>query len=198
MTAQVGDILRITAVMQWAAQDIFTNQYYFQLTTQNEATDTLMMDKIANAMDAFYTIINPHITQTINYISIDGQNITQDVLLPSKAWPVLVNGGGVSDALPTQLAALVYYKTLRPRTRAGQYLPPMEESANTSTGAIQGFVIDDIQDFGNDLVAGILELSVEAVLGAYNPELARFTPVILAIVPPRWRTQRRRRLGVGS
>lgn len=198
MTAQVGDILRITAVLQWANQDFFTNQFYWQLTTQNEATDTLMMDKVATAMDTFYTIVNPAISDEVNYRHIDGQNVTQDVLLPTKDWPILVNGGSAADALPTQTAALVYYKTLRPRTRAGQYLPPFVESVSDTGGVIQAATVTLCQSYGDNVASGILELSVEAVLGAYNPELARFTPVTAAIVATRFRTQRRRRIGVGS
>ncbi len=198
MTAAVGDILRITAVLQWAAQDFFSNQFYFQLSVQNEPTDTLMMDKIAIAIDEAYGLVNLKISNSVNYIRIEGQNVTQDVLLPTKSWPILTTGGSGSEALPTQCAALVYYKTLRPRTRAGQYLPPMTEGSNGTGGVIDAPTVTVLQAFGNYLVSGILELSVEALLGAYNPALLRFTPVIAALVPTRWRTQRRRRIGVGS
>lgn len=198
MTAVVGDVLRITAIFQYLTLDFFSNQFYFKLTTQNEATDSLMMDKIADGLDSYYTFVNGVISDDIGYVNIEGQNVTQDVLLPPKLWPVLVNGGNVGECLPTQIAALVYYKTLRPRTRAAQYLPPMTETSNNPGGNMTAATVAAIQTFGDNMAAGILELSVEGDLGAYNPALARFTPVTLALVPTRWRTQRRRRLGVGS
>jgi len=92
----------------------------------------------------------------------------------------------------------VYYKTLRPRTRAAQYMPPFGEAFSGSGGTLSVSAGLALQDFGDNVASGILELTVEAILGAYNPGLARFTPVTAAIVPSNYRTQRRRRLGVGS
>lgn len=198
MVAAVGDILRLTATFQWAAQDFFTNNYYVKLTTQDTSTDDAMMDAIALHFDAMYTNINAKISASVNYVDIQGQNITQDILLPTKAWPVLTSGGDAGHALPTQVAALVFFRTLRPKTRASVYLPPLGEASSDSGGVIVAATVTALQSFGDDWVAGILELTVEADYGAYNPALARFTQVEAAVVPARFRTQRRRRLGVGS
>ena len=198
MTVAVNDIVRITCVFGLFTNDEATNNYYFKVTTQGEATDTLFMDKVAAHMDRAYTLINSKISTNVTYVNIVGQNITQDVLLPTKLWPVLVAGGDAGEALPTQVTALVFFRTLRPKTRAAIYMPPLTEVSQNAGGAILAAALTQLQSFGDDQVDGIKEITVEADYGAFNPTLVRFTPVNAAIVPTRFRTQRRRRLGVGS
>jgi len=198
LTVAIDDVVRIIAVAQWAAQDFFTNTFYVKVTKQDEATDTLFMDRIAEHMDVVYSLINPDIVSVINYDHIEGQNITANELLPDKDWPVLTVGGDAGAGLPTQVAACVFYRTLRPKTRAAQYIWPYTEASNGSGGVVEAAAVTLLQSFGDAWVAGVLEGTVTADFGAYNPEFARFTPVVSAQVPTRYRTQRRRRLGVGS
>lgn len=198
MTVVVGDIVRIVAVAQWAAQDFFTNTYYLKITKQDRGSDDLFMDGIADHMDGGYIIINGKISSVVNYRHIEGQNITQDVLLPQKNWPTLVAGGDAGAALPTQCSACIFYRTLRPKTRAANFLWPFSEVSNGTGGVVEAAAIAVMDTFGTYWVDGLLETTMEGDYGAYNPLLARFTPVVAAISAARYRTQRRRRLGVGS
>lgn len=198
MAVVVGDIVRIVAVFQWAAQDIFSNIYHFQVGKNDTVDDTQFMERIADMMNTAYLTVNGNIGDNINYVDVEGINLTQDILLPPTAWPSLTTGAGGSQSLPTQVAASVYFRTLRPRTRASKFLPPFTETFNDPGGLITAAAQADMQAFGDAWVDGIADALVEVTLGAYNIEAARFTPVALAIVAPRFRTQRRRRLGVGS
>lgn len=198
MSVAVGDIVRIAAVFQWAVQDIFTNIYHFQVAKNDTVDDTQFMQRIAAMMDTAYINVNPDVSNSVNYVNVEGINITQDVLLPPTAWPTLTIGGSANQALPTQTTALVYYRTLRPRTRAAQYMPPYVESVNDTGGVLVAAAVANLQALGDAWVAGIADVLVEVTLGAYNKPLNRFTPVQLAVVAGRFRTQRRRRIGVGS
>jgi len=186
VTAAVGDIIRITAVAQWAAQDFFTNTFYVKLTKQDRASDSLVMDGIADHLDEAYLLINPDISSSMNYDHIEGQNITQDVLMPDKSWVTLTVGGDAGTALPTQCAACVFYPTLRPRTHAAQFLWPYTQASLQTGGVVLAAAVTLIQSFGDFWVSGIQEVTLEADFGAYNNLLARFTPVIWELAWSSW------------
>lgn len=199
MTVAINDIVRVNCNFQFDGVDLFTNVFHFKITKQDAVDDDAFMDAVALEMDDLYTIINPIITNDIAYIDVDAQNITQNELLPAKAWPALTVGGdAISNALPTQVAACVFFRTLRPKTRASKFIAGLTETNNVDGGVIQPAALAVLQTWGNSYVAGIVSTLVDADYGAYNKALDRFTQVIQARVPTRFRTQRRRRVGVGS
>ena len=198
MSVEVGDIVRIAANFEFGTVDQFVNVFHLQVTVNDELDDDGFMDKVAVGVDTIYDLIAGDLSASLAFTTIEGINITQDVLLPPQDWPILTVGGSASPSLPMQIAPLVYYRTLRPRTRAAQYLPGYTEATNDQGGLLTSAALSNLQDYGNAWVSGILELTVEAGLGAYNRALDRFTPVELAIAATRFRTQRRRRRGVGS
>jgi len=198
MSVAIGDVVRISANFQWAAQDLFTNVYNFQVSRNDSVDDDDFMAQMTDFLEDAYTFMNQDMSDTVNYTNVEGINVTQDVLLPPKAWPVLVNGGNTSEALPTQCSPCVYFRTLRPRTRASKFLPPYGENQNGTGGLLLSAAVTRLQAYGDELVPGISSVDVDAKYGAYNAPLDRFTNVQLAIVATRFRTQRRRRIGVGS
>ena len=198
VSVDVGDVVRIAANFQWAAQDLFTNVYNFQVGRNDSTDDDDFMAQVTDFLEDAYLFINEDISDVVNYVNVEGINVTQDVLLPPKAWPVLTTGGNATQALPTQCSACVYFRTLRPRTRASKFLPPYGENQNGTGGLVEAAAVTRLQEYGDELVPGIASVDVDAKYGAYNALLARFTNVELAIVATRFRTQRRRRLGVGS
>jgi len=198
MPIAVGDILRITAVMQFDGLDDIVNVYHVKVDTNATANDDQFMDEMADAMNDLYTTINIALSELVTYIEVQGQNITQNELLPSKPWPTLVAGLSTSTPLPSQVSACVFHRTLRPKTRASKFLPVMTEGQNDGNGKIGAGTITVLQAFADALTSGFAGSQSFSFYGAYNAGLDRFTDVVLGIVPVRWRTQRRRRLGVGS
>lgn len=194
----VGDIIRVTARMRLLTSDDVVNTYHMRVQVNTTVDDDAFMVEVAADIDALYQGLNVDISTQLTYIDIDAQNITQNELLPGKPWPVLIQGGDAGNLLPTQTCAYVFFRTLRPKTRAAVYIPGYTESSNGSLGEIGPSAGPVLQAFANLLEAGFSGPNFTAEYGAYNRPLDRFTPVDQGIVPLRWRTQRRRRIGVGS
>lgn len=198
MAITAGDIVRVSAEMSRAGADDIFNVYNFRIDTPNPGGDGPTMGNLADLLDDIYTFINLDIPLNVQYDTITGINVTKDELLPAQSWPVLTAGVAVGEPLPNQISACVFWRTLRPKTRASKFLPYYTEAANTGNGTILAGAVTRMQAYGDALVGSIVEGLTTLTYGAFNAPLARFTPVTQAVVPAFFRTQRRRRLGVGS
>lgn len=197
MTVAIGDIVRITARLVLDGSFDVVNVFHFVVAVQDAVNDSAFMEEVADQFDVLYTKINTEVTNRVSYVAVEGQNITQDVLLPSKAWPILVAGIASDSMLPETVSACVFHRTLTPRVRAAKFLPPMTQGSNVGGTIISG-TLSNITDFGNLLTLSLQTLLIELTYVAFNRLLGTTTPVTQAIAPVRWRTQRRRRVGVGS
>lgn len=199
MFPDVNDIIRMVARFQRVGGgDVYTNTLHFKVVTASWATNLIFMGEMADFLDDTYTFVNGEISSAMEYSDIDGQNLTQDVLLPLVTWPVLTIGGNVSEQLPTQVTARPYWPTTRPKTRAALGLIPFGETSQAAGGLLDATAIGAIEDFADELVGTVTLVSGTLLYGAYNPEFTRFTPVDSRVVPSRFRTLRRRRVGVGT
>ena len=193
----VGDIIRVDCNFLFAAATIMQNIYHFKVTLNTSADDAAFMAEVRTEIDAWYQIINLDVVSVLAYNNMTGQNITQNEILVAGAWPVLVNGSDIGEALPTQVAACVFFRTSRPKTRGSKFLPPYSEASNLGGGNIAAAALTRMASFGTNVLAGIDQPNVSADYGPYNVEFNRFTPATSAVTPTRLRTQRRRRVGVG-
>ncbi len=199
MAPLINDVIRVVCVFSRATTpDVYTNTYHFKVLAPGWADNLAFMNQIAQYLDDSYAIVNSEIASGIQYVHIDGQNVTQSVLMPLVSWPFLTAGGNVSDQLPTQVCARPYWPTTRPKTRPAICLPPFGESSQGGGGLIDATALTFITTYTARLVGNIILAGGTCVYGAYNPEFLRFTPVDSAIIPDRFRTLRRRRVGVGS
>lgn len=196
-TIEVNDIIRITCKQMIDGVNEVVGVFHHKCLVTNTGDDDAFMAVVAIIFDGYYTDINPEITDRLSYINIEGQNVTADRLLPAKAWPVLTVGGTASEMLPETVAACVFFRSTRPKTRASKFFAGYTEASNVG-GVLSVAAQNSLQDIGDALVLGYTANGASMQYGAYNAEFDRFTPVNVAIVPTRWRTQRRRRFGVGS
>jgi len=197
MAVEVADILRIAARMRLDGIGDIINVYHFVVAVQDLLDDNEVMDGVATLMDELYTIVNGVIANNVSYESIDGQNITKDELLPSKDWPLLTVGGNVSDMLPEMTACCVFFRTIKPRVRAAKFLPPFTEGGNDE-GLIEAATLALAKDYGDFLVDPLVTTDLQLGYVSFNRVTGVATEIISRVAPARFRTQRRRRLGVGS
>ena len=198
MAVNIDDILRITCNFRFDALDEYVNVYHFEWAGVDGLSDDLAMDQVAADLDAGYDEVNDDVSDKVAFVDIQGQNITKNTLLPTKTWPTMTIGLATGDVLPTQVAANVYFRTQRPLTRASKFLPPYTQDATNPTGGLTTVALARVQSFGDLAVLGFTVVVNHLTYGAYNAALERFTPVTAAVVPTKYRTQRRRRVGVGS
>lgn len=197
MTIVVNDILRITCKMKLFGTEDIQNVYTYKVTGGTLDDDTSIMNAIANHMDIAYTLYNARVSTSITYISVDGINITQNTLLPDTPWPILVAGIDAANILPTQVAGCVFWPTTTPKVRTSSFLGGLTEASNDAGGVLTPALVTEMIAFGV-FMKGIVAAKISADKGSFNPVSLIFTPSGEPQVPPRWRTQRRRRVGVGS
>lgn len=196
MTVQIDDIVRINAIVSFQAQE-YENVHHFKCKANATPTDTAFMAALQSILAVPYAFVQNHQSDLLTYERIEGQNITQDILLPTTNWVGNPSGDSIFSALPPQVCANVYWPTLRPRTRCTTYLPGIAEDANTAGGVWDTPTKADLALFGAGLIGDLVFGGITIEKGAYNLLLDRFTALVNAVVPTDSRTQRRRRLGVG-
>jgi hypothetical protein len=197
MAVQIGDIVRLTAKMKLFGTDDVMNIFHYEISLNDTLDDLTLMEEAALLLDIAYTHLINDLTEELTFVTIDGQNITQNTLLPEVPWPVLVNGDNAASLLPTQCAAEVFWPTTTPKVRTTCFVGGYAITANDALGAIAVGSLGRLADFGAQLTEWTTA-NVEGLKGSFNVAKDVFTPAGSPVVPTRWRTQRRRRLGVGS
>lgn len=192
----IGDIVRINAIVSYQAQE-YENVHHFTTVANATADDTAFMVAVQLAIAPVYANAQNRQSDLLRYERIEGQNLTQDLLLPATNWAGNPNGDQALDPLPAQVSANVFWPTQRPKTRCTTYLPAFAEAANSATGGWSAATLTDLQAFGDEFLANLSNGGMTIRKGAYNLAADRFTELIAAVVPTNSRTQRRRRLGVG-
>lgn len=197
MAVAVADIIRIVAKLKLSGVSDVVNVFHFVVALNDLANDDAVMDGVASILDTLYTKINLVMSDEITYDGIDGINVTKDELLPPKAWPVLTAGANVNSMLPEMTAACVFFRTLKPNVRCSKFLPPFTEEASVD-GAVESGAVTAVGLFGDFLVAPLVVTDLTLGYVSFNRITSVATAVATRVVPARFRTQRRRRLGVGS
>lgn len=197
MAVEVADILRIAARMKLDGIGDLINVYHFVVSIQDLLDDDDVMTAIAKIMDDLYSEINLLIPTNVTYETVDGINVTKSELLPATAWPVLTAGVNVNSMLPEMNAACVFFRTNQPKVRASKFLPPFTEEASVD-GALESGAVSACEDFGDFLLLPLTDTDFEMGYVSFNRETMVSTLPTARVVPARYRTQRRRRLGLGS
>lgn len=197
MPVNQDDVLRVTAEMSIDGADI-QNVLHFRSTNAPIIGDSEALGDIADIMDAIYTLVQSRITEQQDFDQIRVQNVTTDILLGSALWPVINAGTATGDRLPDQSAALVTLPTALSRVRGGVYLGVFSDTTTGSGSDLNAATLTAVTNFA-------AELLVEHVFGTssyryvvFNALLNTFALPVSAIAHSIWRTQRRRRQGVGS
>jgi hypothetical protein len=192
----VNDIIRATVVSTFLNQEII-NVFHWKVLATSAASDLVFAQELEAYMESVLNDSLAQLSDEYSWLEIRFQNLTQDVVMPTVPWVGSADGTDISDPLPPQCAANVYWPTTRPRTRATKYFAGYTINALETDGTWTNGVKTVLQGMGDALKQGGTA-TITVQLGAYNQPLDRFTPVSFAIVPNRARTQRRRRPGVGS
>jgi len=196
-TIDPGNIIRVTARMLLDGVFDIANVYHFEASSASLGTPDDFMTGVAVMIDGFHAVINGEVTTRITYTEVEGINVSKAELLPPKPWPILVAGTQGTDMLPEMNAACVFFRTTRPKTRTAKFLAGYCEVANVG-GALLPASITLLNLYGDGVLAGGAADGAVLVYGAFNKLAVRFTPVVSRVTAQRFRTQRRRRIGVGS
>lgn len=197
MTVNLNDVLRVTAKMSQAGSDI-QNVYHWKAKGTGSDTDLNVMNAIALRLDISYTTIDGLLTTGLTYDQIDFFNMTQDVVMGTLDWPVLVAGSLVAEALPLQTSALLLFGTLIPKSQGRKFLPPMAEIASGNAGDLDAATTTACINFIAAILSTVIVGTLQFDAGNYDHLLVRFAQWFSGKVGTYMRTQRRRVVGVGS
>jgi hypothetical protein len=197
MAIAVGDILRIACRFLMAGTDERVNVWHLRADSVLGGTDADKMADIAGFFDLAYTGLNSLFSDDLSYLDITGQNISKSELLPDQSWPTLTFGGDTNSAMPGPVSASVYWGTVAPKVVGRKFLPDTTEGTNAD-GTLTGNLIAALANFGGNFIVPIGLANIDVFAGTYNYAAQTFTPFLNVNVPVRFRTQRRRRRGVGS
>lgn len=196
MTMVQDDVLRITAEMSVGA-DAVQNVFHFQYLSEENVTDAVALLDAALIMEDLYNEILADLSTSLDFDQVRCQNITQDVLYGSGPWPTIVAGLLVAELLPRPVAALITYATSVPLTRGGTYFGGFTEDDNTTGAVISTGSLTALAALAANVLAGKNISGRLYNLIVLNREFGTVIPVVSTIVHAVWRTQRRRRQGVG-
>lgn len=191
-----GDILRCTAEMTNDGEAM-QNVYHFVYQNTISVDDVFVAIDLASIMDDQYTIINPYIGNDVAYIQVRMKNVTQNLLMPTRIWPTLVQGQALNPLLPMQAAAEIILPTNVPRVLGRVFLGGWTEDANADS-KITTPPHNLIETFGSNLLNPFPKPNGPYQYAIYRRALGTTVFPSTSRVPIDWRTQRRRRRGVGS
>ena len=197
MTVVQNDVLRVTAEMTVNGHDL-QNVYHLRSTNVGGVSDAKALSDMAAVMEDVYQKLDTFMSDGVTFDQVRVQNVTQAVLLGAAAWPLLVAGTLTSHLLPEVASALVTYVTNKSRVRGGTYLGGFTESENVAGGGIAAGLLTPLATMSTELLGEYVFGADSYRLVVYNTVLKTFIVPLSAIVHTLWRTQRRRRTGVGS
>jgi len=197
MTVQNGDVLRITAKLQYNGNDI---QNVFHLFNYGSAeNDNVVSAAIETRIDTAYSYLNVYYPDDIIYTTIAIWNVTQGVPVSENAWPTMTAGGaGTADASPLQLAPLIKFGTAIARSQGRKYLGGFVEGQQDDGGTIGAVLQVALVTWAGHFLSSVIGGAAQMAFGNWNSTLGRFASYVAYTIDNYYRTQRRRVPGVGS
>jgi len=198
MTVDPGDIIRVTAKMDYIGVDDIQNVYHTEHDGGTSVDESDFMLALAAHLDTAYGYVADILEDNVLFTEIDAYNLTQDAPMLPIDWPTLVNGDIVGDTLPLQAAALVSFATRTKKSVGRKYISGVAETMQEAGGQLTTAALALLQDFGDELLVGFTVSTVGFQWGNYRASDGRFAQWETATPRLIMATQRRRRRSVGS
>ena len=197
MTVVQNDVLRVTAEMTFNGHDL-QNVYHFRSTNVGGISDAKALSDGADIMEDVYQKLDASMSTGVAFDQVRVQNVTQGVLLGTAPWPLLVAGAQAADLLPEVVAALITYGTTISRVRGGTYYGGFTETSNDAGGTVNTSLVTSLTTLAAELLGEYVFGADSYRMVVFNAVLGSFNVPVSALIHALWRTQRRRRTGVGS
>jgi hypothetical protein len=197
MPFEFGNKIRLTAVLNLGTSVTFMNVYELRCLETATNPDTAVMAELAAWLDSAYQEINAYIPNVVTYTEVRGFNETLDQPMPAVAWPALGGGGASGEYMPTGVAGLVIFRTLKARVLGRKFLGPLSEGAIAS-GELIAAALLALAAYAIEIRAGptMTAGNGQFEYGVYD-QLGVFRSVFSSVVRSVAAYQRRRRPGAG-
>jgi hypothetical protein len=183
--------------MRYLGAGDIVNVFHADMIGVDDGDEQGVFDAIAGHLNQAYSILVSSLPDVVTFADITMQNLSQNILMGSASWPSLTVGSGATDAMPPQIANLVVFPTLIPRSQGRKYLPCFTEALYVD-GAITAGGISLLNQWGLEFVGQQDTTFHSFQFGNYSESPAHFYSWTSRKVIPAARTQRRRTIGFGS
>lgn len=198
MTYSNGDVLRVTARMQNGADDL-QNVYHFRIDGMtSDTTNGLGDGAIMAELDSWYQKLVPIISDSVSFVDIIIQNLTEGTPARSVVWPTVTAGTDAGTDMPGQISGLVLFPSDKAKSLGRKYIPGVKEESSADPGVPVSAYLTGLSNFAADVITMAALNGGTLFVGNWSEEKGRFATWIAANVMTYWATQRRRRTGVGS
>jgi len=196
MAVQSGDVLRVVAKMDTPG-GVVQNTFHVKYSGEVEVGNATFQAAVAGVLDDCYGAFVADLHENLDFVTITFWNVTQDLPLNDTDWPTLVDGGGVGNMLPAQVAALTLYGTAVARSQGRKFWSGFGGAALAADGRIDATTYNHIQNGADDLLGNIDAGDGTFAFGNYRYSDGRFAQWNTRATDLEWHTQRRRTYGQG-
>lgn len=196
MSVADGDIIRIVMNCSFAGNDI-QNVYYGKVSG-DQNSNTVILQYVGNWLDAIYGELDEFTDPVVHFDNFTVYNVTSDSMIGTDTLPYVSIGTSEDESLPRQTAPVVRFPTSQLRCQGRKFFPCTVDSSASTNGIVGTALLSALADAAAIILGGIDGLGWDVAIGAFNPDLARFSPFISYVVNGFFGTQRRRQAGVGS
>lgn len=197
MAISNGHVLRVSNLWNYLNIAYQMNVLHVQVSDITTQTQDQIRDDLRDYLEAAYG-------SCIGYAHVDLDHERTDIFVTQTGAPeqgldriVLLDGNSAGESLPLQLAVEIYFRTGVARHIGRIYLPTFTEAANNN-GVVLAAIRADCLSMGTYLLTPhTMTNGTTFTFGILDRSSAVFRQPTQAIVPVHFRTQRRRRIGVG-
>ena len=197
MTINNNDVIRCAVVWKCFTNDI-VNVHYLRCTGIVAQTPDQIEQDIVEYFTGAYAFVAAYLSNTNVHQRIDVFNITGANPETTLGRVAALDGTNGGEILPTQCAAMIFYRTGVSRHIGKTFLPPSTEGVITAANWVPAFK-DAMVLFGA-YVDGAVTMTNGVILRKliWDKSAGIGRNITSVAVPDQARTQRRRRTGVGS
>lgn len=199
MTLTNNDLLRLGVI--WAMTDSGDEQVnviHVQIANIVAQTQTDILDDLQEYLDDLYSDVAASMTDKLAHQRVDIFNVTQDTPEVGLTRIAGMDGTNGGERLPYQAAMTVWFRTNVSRHIGRKFIPLFTEAA-LSDGKFITAVQNDGAAFAVKFITEyVASNGVHIQAGIYDRSAGIARPIISYGVSNTPRTQRRRRLAVGS
>lgn len=195
--ADVGDIIRVTAVLKTTDQVTVENVFHTRFQSGPVTQDNLVMDDLALWLDTAYDYIKGYMPTGNQFIEVQGFNVTADSPMPPAAWPTQTAGTSGGDITPEGVAALVLFRTAKAHVLGRKFFGTLTET-NITNGLLVASAVTALVNTAIVLIAPYTAVASgnTYLMGIFGKGgvLHAITDIVVRDLPA---YQRRRRRGRG-
>lgn len=193
----VNDELRVTAVLTTVDLSEVQNVYTAKLSSVGSGDTTAILDRIVVILELVYNIIKGLQNSRTKYQEVRFFNITQDIPLPSRAWPTISQGELALDDLAHMTAAMFSLGVGLPGVAGRKFFGGISDFALDQDGLWTTATVVDLALASAELIKEQTQAGTVLKFGIRTgivPAFVAFSSATTKNIPA---SQRRRRQGVG-